>query len=601
MSPSYYRVRGGCYVAARLHARFDDLVSRPPRHWAFAGQVAAGRADHLTEVERTIAAAEHQAQALGRWVVLAVSYESAAAFDAAMRTKRRPPPGQAYVQWASFERADPLGAASPPSRGASIGTTRRGNPVPFRSGVEAIRQRIAGGDVYQVNLCERFEGAIDGDVSGLYGGLLAGQSCEFGAQVDLGDRWIACASPELFFRWDGDTITCRPMKGTASRHPRPDVDAARAVALAASAKDRAENVMIVDLLRNDLSRIARLGSVRVPTLFAIERYETVWQMTSTLQGDVDADVSLVDVFRALFPCGSVTGAPKVAAMGIIDELEQEPRGIYCGALGYLAPPGHGPRAVFCVPIRTAVVDHVGVVTYGAGAGITWSSDAAAEDAEVDAKARVLTDPWPHFELLETLLLDERGLLHATQHLDRMEVAAAWFGIAFDRAAATRALDGLAPTSGAQRIRLLLSRQGRLRVESTELDDATASVRLALDTEITRSDDPFCCHKTTARDHYARALERHPGADDVVLVNEIGHAVETTTANLAFRRDARWWVPPLSDGGLAGVGRAAALADGRVAERSIAAVDLASCEELAVVSDLRGWRPATLVPPIATAR
>jgi para-aminobenzoate synthetase/4-amino-4-deoxychorismate lyase len=218
------------------------------------------------------------------------------------------------------------------------------------------------------------------------------------------------------------------MKGTAERRPRPADDEAAAARLRASTKEQAENVMIVDLLRNDLGRIARVGSVRVPDLFTVERYETVWQLTSTVCADVDDDVELSDVLTALFPCGSVTGAPKIAAMDIIADLESDPRGVYCGAIGVLAPPGHGPRAVFSVPIRTAVLDPVGrTYEYGAGGAITWSSDPAAEDAELRAKARILTRSHRALSVLETLRNESDGLANVTAHLDRMEASARWFG------------------------------------------------------------------------------------------------------------------------------------------------------------------------------
>jgi para-aminobenzoate synthetase/4-amino-4-deoxychorismate lyase len=578
-------------VPKPLHARFDDLTADPPRHWRFEGPAASGQADTLDEVVGQLAAAELQASVHGRWVAVAVAFESAPAFDDHHRTKPAPPAGVPFLAWAAFERrvaAEPL----PPPAPVGPMVVRRPNVVPYAAGVREVRARIGAGDVYQVNVTERFVGA-EVDLDALYAQLLASQSAAYAARIDIGALRIACASPELFFRWDGDTITCRPMKGTRARHPRADVDTARAAELAASAKERAENVMIVDLLRNDLGRLARVGTVRVPELFSIERYETVWQMTSTVQAEVDPATSLAELFQALFPCGSVTGAPKIAAMRIIEELESEPRGVYCGAIGYLSPPGEGPRAVFCVPIRTAIVDRARRLTYGAGAGITWSSDPAEEDAEVDAKARVLTHPWPAFELLETMRLDERGVLHVQEHLDRLTESARWFGIPLDADAVRAALAKAEPPATPHRVRILVERSGGWRIECVPLGAAPDVVRLAIDTVVTRRDDVFCCHKTTARAHYAAALARHPTVDDVVLVNEHGHAIESTTANLAYRIGDRWFTPPLADGGLAGVGRRIALAAGRLTERSVAASDLGACDELAVVNDLRGWRTAHL--------
>jgi para-aminobenzoate synthetase/4-amino-4-deoxychorismate lyase len=339
--------------------------------------------------------------------------------------------------------------------------------------------------------------------------------------------------------------------------------------------------------------------VRVPELFSLERYETVWQLTSTIEADLRPGTTLLDVFRCLFPCGSVTGAPKIAAMAVIDELEREPRGEYCGAIGVLAPPGHEPRAVFSVPIRTAVIDDAVPpdrrITYGVGAGITWSSDPRAEDAEVTAKALVLRTRWPEFELLETLRRDDAGTHHLALHLDRMGASADWFAIPFDRAGIERAAAALPAAATPHRLRLLLDRHGTLTVDDAPLDPAPPVVALAIDDVATPADELFCCHKTTARGLYDAARARHPGADDVVLVNEHGMAIETTVANLAFRVDGRWFVPPLGDGGLPGIARQLALASGTVGERSIRATDLQACEELAVVNDLRGWRTAHLQP------
>jgi para-aminobenzoate synthetase/4-amino-4-deoxychorismate lyase len=577
-------------------ARFDDMSGDTAAGFELVGLRATGGASRAHDVLGALAEAERQSRHFRRWVAVVVAYESARAFDASMRT---PAPGHAepaLVEWAAFERreARPLvGAPRPPT----LDLVRHPAHGGFAAAVERIRGHIAEGAVYQVNLTERFIADDHHEPAAVYAALLATQSCRYGALIDVGNAHIACASPELFFRWDEHTITCRPMKGTRARHPRAEVDAERAAALRTSVKDRAENVMIVDLVRNDLSRIARTGTVRVPELFTVERYETVWQMTSTVQADVDSSTSLVDVFGALFPCGSVTGAPKLAAMRLIAELESAPRGVYCGALGYLAPPGEGPRAQFCVPIRTAVIDGGGRLVYGSGAGITWSSDAIEEDAEVDAKARVLTDPWPAFDLLDTLRVDAAGVRHQRAHLDRLTASAAWFGIPFDPARLGEALASVAPTATPHRLRVLVARTGVWRLQLLPLDESPTVVRLAVDTAVTRSDDPFSCHKTTARAHYAAALARHPAVDDVVLVNEDGNAIDTTTANLAYRLGTRWYTPPLADGGLPGVGRAVALADGSIEEeRSIAAADLRACDELAVMNDLRGWRSARLIEP-----
>ncbi|TDT15005.1 para-aminobenzoate synthetase/4-amino-4-deoxychorismate lyase [Ilumatobacter fluminis] len=575
--------------------RLDDL-STEPGAWQFDDPVATGRADTVDRVRAVLAAADERARRHDEWVVVVMAYEAAPAFDPAMRTAPAPPDGIPYVWWESFaERraAEPLSAADarpgPPER--------RPSRWPYTDAVEFVRSHIEVGDVYQVNITDRFDGGYVGSPLDVYQALVAAQSGAFGAYVEMGDRIVASASPELFFRWDGDVVTCRPMKGTAARRPRPDDDRAAAEVLRASAKEQAENVMIVDLLRNDLGRLATVGSVAVPSLFDIERYETVWQMTSTITAEMPDYVGLLDVFEALFPCGSVTGAPKISAMQTIREAELDPRGVYCGAIGVLAPPSEPTRAVFSVPIRTAVIDPSNrTYEYGAGGGITWSSDPAAEDREVEAKARVLTTSLRRdgTSLFETLRNDRHGVQHVALHADRMAASADWFGLPFDRALFGRRLAAVPPAPQVERVRVTLHPDGELAVEVLPLDDAPDVVRLAIDTEVTRSDDPFCCHKTTMRDHYDAARSRRPDADDVVLVNQHGNAIETTIANVAYLIDDRWWCPPLDDGGLAGVARHLAVESGRLAERSIAAADLVECAEVAVLNDLRGWRRATIV-------
>ncbi|MEO6122832.1 MAG: aminodeoxychorismate synthase component I [Ilumatobacteraceae bacterium] len=573
--------------------RLDDLSSPNPSSWEFHEETATGRAECLADVTCVLVDAERRAAA-GDWVVFVISYEAAGAFDPALRTKPAPPDGTPVVWWSSFAERRRTDRVAPVASHV-IDRHRAINVHSYPEAVEMIRDRIALGDVYQVNMTDRFEGHYEGEPIDLYAGLLGVQSCSHGAYIEMGERVVASASPELFFRVEGDVISCRPMKGTAPRHPRTDLDRQIGDALTKSVKDQAENVMIVDLLRNDLSRVAELGTVVVPHLFQLERYETVWQLTSTVTAGLARRVGLVDLLRALFPCGSITGAPKISAMHIVDELEQQPRGVYCGAIGVLAPPGHEPRIECSVPIRTAVLnpaEHTFV--YGAGGGITWSSEPDAEDDEVRHKARILTRSHRRFQILETLRLDSNGPVHADLHMTRMGETAEWFGFDFDRLSLQSQLASLRADDVSQRLRLLLDSNGVIAIEHHPLIVDEGPVLVSIDTEITRSDDPFSCHKTTYRRHYDEARRRHPDADDVVLVNERGHAIEATIANLAYRIGGDWFVPPLDDGGLAGIGRHVALGDCRVSERPIRAADLARCDELAVINDLRGWRRAILI-------
>jgi para-aminobenzoate synthetase/4-amino-4-deoxychorismate lyase len=369
-------------------ARFDDLVTGtalrcPPPYRVL---VAAGRDDVapvLAEVDRATTA--------GSWAFGYVGYEAAGGLDPALVTAV-PAPGDPPPAWFGLCGAPvptaPVGA--PPAGDAALRWVPDWSDAEHRAAVAIVREHIAAGETYQCNLTDRLRTTGVTDPARLYGRLAVAQRAAHNAYLDLGSHVIASASPELFFEWSGDLLRTRPMKGTAARGRTPAEDRALAQGLRSSPKELAENLMIVDLLRNDLSRVARTGGLDVPALFTVERYPTVWQLTSEVTARVRDDVGLLDVFRALFPCGSVTGAPKARTMRLIRDLETGPRGVYCGAIGLVAPPGAAFRARFAVAIRTAVVDRgTGAAVFGAGGGITWDSDPAAERAELLAKAAIL--------------------------------------------------------------------------------------------------------------------------------------------------------------------------------------------------------------------
>jgi para-aminobenzoate synthetase/4-amino-4-deoxychorismate lyase len=334
-------------------------------------------------------------------------------------------------------------------------------------------------------------------------------------------------------------------------------------------------------------------------MFDAERYETVWQLTSTVVADLEPATAVADVLGALFPSGSVTGAPKVATMRAIRELEGSPRGVYCGAIGLLCPEGSElPRAEFNVAIRTVVVDsRTSTAEYGVGGGITYDSSAAGEFEEVLAKARVLTAARPAFRLFETLRHDEEGFRHVDDHLSRLGSSAAYFGFRFDPEDALAALkSAVSDATTAVRIRLSLERDGAVLAEVAPLPPEPAGpVRIALDDEPVDPDDVWLFHKTTRRTPYGRRRERRPDVDDVVLVNTRSEVTETTIANLAVRLDGRWWTPPVTSGLLAGTYREVLLRDRTLVERAITIDAFREAEAVALVSSVRGWREAEVVP------
>lgn len=377
-------------------ARFDDHRSgRALRVDALRDRFIAWRPD---EVPGVIAAAE-SAAARGAWAFGVVAYEAAAAFDDAFPATT-PPPGLPYA-W--FGVADEVVEEIPgPDPTSGAGPFRLDpwrpdwTPQQHAVRVDAVRAEIAQGNTYQVNLTTRLRSRLTGDPLALYHALGARQRGAYHAYLDLGAWVVASASPECFIEWDGHLLRGVPMKGTAPRGATPDADEEAKLALQAATKERAENVMIVDLIRNDMMKVAHIGPaagpVAVRDLLRAEPYPTLWQLTSTVEAHTRPGTSLADVFAAMFPCGSITGAPKASTMHLIARLEDAPRGVYCGAIGMIAPGASSgaPRASFSVAIRTVVVDRAdGSAVYGVGGGVTWPSTAAGEYAELLTKARVL--------------------------------------------------------------------------------------------------------------------------------------------------------------------------------------------------------------------
>ncbi|GAA3560347.1 aminodeoxychorismate synthase component I [Microlunatus spumicola] len=540
----------------------------------------------------------------GLWATGFVTYDAAPAFDAAFTVPGRRREDDLPLVWFGLHAA-PLDRPAPASGDITI-------PGPWRASVgreayevafDTVQAAVRRGETYQTNLTLPLTAAWDdgADDLGRYERLLVAQGDAFGAYLDLGRHHVLSVSPELFFARRGTMITTRPMKGTARRGRSGAEDDERLAGLLASGKDRAENVMITDLLRNDLGRLARAGSVDVPALCVPERYPTVWQLTSTVTAEVPPTTGLTDLFGALFPCGSVTGAPKVSTMGLISRLEPHARGLYCGAVGVVAP---GGDATFSVAIRTLVADTTArTATYAVGSGVTVDSTAAGEHDELLAKAAVLTAPArPDFDLLETLRLEDGAWWALDEHLHRLAASAAYFARADPLAGARDALDEVLRMhpDGRWRVRLTVGERGvaEASVEPLPLDP-DGPLTLVLAAAPVDEQDVFLAHKTTWRKPYAphRASAAARGADDALLWNSRGELTETTIGSVALRDGDAWWTPPVSCGLLPGVERELALRDGRLRERvlTVAGVReaLARGGELWFLNSVRGWRRAEL--------
>ena len=454
-----------------------------------------------------------------------------------------------------------------------------------------VLEMIRAGDIYQANLTMRADVAIAGDPVALYARLRQGSAAGYGALVATGDRHLLSLSPELFFTLEGDTLTCRPMKGTAARGDTPDEDAARAAMLGSDAKQRAENLMIVDLMRNDVSRVAVPGSVAVPALFTVETYPTVHQMTSTVTATLTAGRDAVDVIGALLPCGSITGAPKQRAMEVIGTVENVARGVYTGAIGRIDADG---GAAFNVAIRTLTIGaDAPVAELGLGSGIVADSRADDEWAEVLAKGAFVTAGQRPLDLIETMAFDpEEGLPLLERHLTRMSASAAALGFRFNRHGARNDLQAATfRLRSAVRIRLLLAQSGSIAIEVGPLPPRSdRPLRVAVVPLPVDARDYRLRHKTSDRGFYDAARQA-AGTDEVVFVRPDGLLTEGSFTSLFVPRGEGLATPPLALGLLPGVLRSALIDSGRAVETILSPNDLSG--QFFVGNAVRGLVPAVV--------
>ncbi len=546
----------------------------------------------------------------GSWAAGFVSYEAAAGLDATLPVRRRTgnddPSGELPLAWfCLFAPPRTTGAldfgTDAPMEYSSKRWRAGWDIASYSRNLDAVREHIAAGDTYQCNLTVRLHSRLDGDLRGFYRDIALAQRGAYNAYIDTGRFVVASASPELFFEWNGDLLSARPMKGTIARGRRPDEDREHADRLANSLKDQAENVMIVDLVRNDIGKLALFGSVEVPAILELERFETLWQLTSTVTGRLRPSTTLVEIFQALFPCGSVTGAPKRRTMALIAELEESRRGAYCGAVGFVAPLQVGLRARSNVAIRTAVVDRATRhAVYGTGGAVTWDSTAEGEHAELLAKSVILGVRFEEFDLVETMGYRPGDGAHILdRHLDRLAASAWYFGFFFDASRLDDALsEALAGATLPRRIRVTLSRSGAIDLQLSSTPPVLERpVLLAVDFDPVDSSSVWLYHKTTRRAAFEERAQRHLEADDVVLVNERGEITESTIANVAVLVDRRWSTPPVDSGCLPGVERGRLIELGKLVERTVTLDELYAADGVALVSSLSRWRDATVLPRV----
>lgn len=476
----------------------------------------------------------------------------------------------------------------------------------YVAAVDRVREHIGAGDVYQINYTAPVHFRITGDPRVLYRRLRRRQRVPYGAYLNLGSRQVLSLSPELFFRREGRRIVTRPMKGTVRRGRTLNEDQSLRATLADDPKNRAENLMIVDLLRNDLSVCCEPGSVQVPFLYTTEGYDTVTQMTSTVEGRLRPGQGISDVVRALFPCGSVTGAPKRRAMRLIQSLESEPRGVYCGAIGMVGP---DDSAVFNVAIRTVELEGMSG-RMGVGSGIVWDSDSDDEYDECQLKTQFFTasqssrqagvDPDP-LRLIETMRFDGVRLPMLDRHVDRLTESAAYFDYPFDedrfRRRIRRVVSGVDPET-VLKVRATLDEWGRVAVQSTPISPEDADPwRLTIAEEAADRTDPLFYHKTTHRAVYDRALQRarDSGCDEALLRNQDGQITEGAHSSVFVRDGNQFLTPPVTCGLLAGVYRAYVLDTKDTAQEGVLTLDdLRNADSIYCCNAVRGWCEAELV-------
>lgn len=589
-------------------ALFDDATwpDRPAR--LLTDPVRLIEAFDADEADKAFRAIE-QASSRGLSAAGYCAYELGYVFESRL-ARLRPQTGHPLLRFVVFAKSEILSAAARDHLLAAAGDappvsalTPNIDDYAYRARIEEIRKLIGDGNVYQVNFTLKLNGSFSGDALALYARLRARARAGGASFLRLPDEDIASLSPECFFTVAKGRIAARPMKGTCARAPDWRHDWTRKLDLKNDPKQRAENLMIVDLLRNDVSRVAKIGSVRVDDIFTVETYPRLHTMTSGISAELREDVRLGDIMRALFPCGSVTGAPKIRAMEIIQALEGEARGVYCGAIGFVEQ----QRAAFNVAIRTLRV-RGGELQLGVGGGIVWDSEPASEYAECMLKARFLTEEAAPFSLIETMRWSpSEGYFLLQRHLSRLGHSARYFGFICDRdMVRDRLIAAVAQARAPQRVRLTLDASGEVQITMSPFEAHTPGAvwRFAIADKRTDSSQPIYHHKTTSRDVYDgewRRLNAELGADEVLFLNERGEVTEGSRSTIFLERDGHWLTPPLECGVLDGCLRRELVETANpVVEERVLTVDDLSSGQTWFGNALRGLIKGYLIPSKQTA-
>ncbi len=550
---------------------------------------------HTTEsIVPVLRAVEYQVEHNRLHAAGFLAYEAGPAFDPALAVQS--PHGFPLLWFGLYRAPEQISFPSLPGEdSAPLFWEPSVSQEEYQGCFRKIKKHIQAGATYQINYTFRLQAPFAQNPWQLFVRMVHAQGAGYGAYVNTEDWAVCSASPELFFTFADGVLRSRPMKGTMPRGLTQTEDHEKADQLARSEKNRAENVMIVDMVRNDMGRIPRCTAVTVPILFDIEKYPTLWQMTSSVHCHTQANVT--EIFQALFPAASITGAPKIRATHIIAELENTPRRIYTGTVGFLSP---GHKAQFNVAIRTVLVDKLRhKAEYGVGGGIIWDSEEADELDECYTKARILTQPRSPFALLETLLwTPQHGYFLLEPHLTRLAASAAYFSRSVDMGSIREQLKLLADTLPAvpHKIRLMLSEEQVPTVEAHQLVPMPRPYRIQLARNPVNAQDPFLYHKTTNRGVYEQARMGAPEYDDVLLWNENKEITESCIANIAVKIEGQLFTPPASVGLLPGTYRSYLLDQAMITEQILTVHDLRRCSRMFLFNSVRGMWEVSLEHP-----
>ncbi|WP_286783013.1 aminodeoxychorismate synthase component I [Streptococcus sp. UBA4344] len=542
----------------------------------------------VADVKKILKAVEDY-QKQGYYVVGYLSYEAGKAFDEKFTLKSQPLSGE-YLAYFTVHQAAKK-EAFPNQSQKSVFLPKhwqsKTSKETYEKAIQRIKEEIRQGNTYQVNYTLQLTSQLEGDAFELYNHLVVEQEAAYNCYIEHDDFAILSVSPELFFKKKGQQLVTRPMKGTVARGNTDKQDLANKEWLAHDSKNRAENMMIVDLLRNDMGRISEIGSVQVTKLCDVEQYSTVWQMTSTIESQLQTDKTLLDVFSALFPCGSITGAPKIATMSIINQLEPHPRGVYCGAIGICLP---NDDAIFNVGIRT-IQKQGNHAIYGAGGGITWGSNWEDEFKETCDKSAVLYRNQPKFELITTAKVSAKQVIYLEEHIKRLKESARYFAYPFSEkifyANLSSQLKNLDDCD--YRMRLSLNRKGIFKFETVKLQALSQSYLQARLVKRNESiETPFTYFKTSYRPHLPSS------ENESIYISENGYLQETSIGNLILEIDGKWYTPPVDVGILNGICRQRLIKEGRVVERYLTEADLARASHLYACNSVRGVYEITVI-------